>query len=163
MDPTSKIAELIEPTIADLGYELIRVSYTGGESPVLQIMAEQSDGTMTIEGCEEISHAVSALLDVEDPISDAYNLEVSSPGIDRPLTRLKDFENWSGFEAKVELQEAVDGQRRYRGKLLGVKDGNILIADTAGNKWELPFADLRKAKLVLTDELIAATQSSNKS
>ncbi|WP_025897516.1 ribosome maturation factor RimP [Sneathiella glossodoripedis] len=163
MDPTTKIADLIEPTLQDLGYELVRVTFTGGENPVLQVMAEKADGTMTIDGCEEVSHAVSAILDVEDPISDAYNLEVSSPGIDRPLTRLKDFEKWAGFEAKVELDEAVNGQRRYRGKLLGVEDENILVLDSAGEKWELPFSDLRKAKLVLTDELIAASQSSNKS
>lgn len=163
MDPTTKIAELIAPTIEDLGYELVRVTFTGGDYPVLQIMAEQEDGTMTVEGCEKISRAVSALMDVEDPISDAYDLEVSSPGIDRPLTRLKDFGRWAGFEAKVELQEAVNGQRRYRGKLLGVEGETILVLDSAGEKWELPFADLRKAKLVLTDELIAASQSGNKS
>ncbi|OUR76252.1 ribosome maturation factor RimP [Alphaproteobacteria bacterium 46_93_T64] len=163
MDPTTKIAELIAPTIESLGYELVRVSFTGGEYPILQVMAEKEDGTMTVEGCAEISRAVSALMDVEDPITEAYDLEVSSPGIDRPLTRLKDFDRWSGFEAKVELQEAVNGQRRYRGKLLGLEGENILLLDGAGEKWELPFADLRKAKLVLTDELIAASQSSNKS
>jgi len=163
LDPTTKIAELIAPTIESLGYELVRVSFTGGEYPILQVMAEKEDGTMTVEGCAEISRAVSALMDVEDPITEAYDLEVSSPGIDRPLTRLKDFDRWSGFEAKVELQEAVNGQRRYRGKLLGLEGENILLLDGAGEKWELPFADLRKAKLVLTDELIAASQSSNKS
>jgi len=163
LDPTVKITDLIEPTLESMGFDLIRVSYTGGDHPVLQIMAEKEDGTMTIEGCEEVSHAVSAILDVEDPLPEAYHLEVSSPGIDRPLTRLKDFEKWAGFEAKVELQEAVEGQRRYRGKLLGIENENILVLDGAGDKWELPFVDLRKAKLVLTDELIAASQSNNKS
>ena len=163
LDPTVKIAELIAPSLQSLGYDLIRVTYTGGDYPILQIMAEKEDGTMTIEGCAEVSQAVSVILDVEDPLADAYNLEVSSPGIDRPLTRQKDFEKWAGFEAKVELDEAVNGQRRYRGKILGIENDNILVLDSAGDKWELPFADLRKAKLVLTDELIAASQSSNKS
>ena len=116
-----------------------------------------------IEDMRAAAAGVSAILDVEDPLPEAYHLEVSSPGIDRPLTRLKDFEKWSGFEAKVELQEAVDGQRRYRGKLLGIENDNIVVLDSAGDKWELPFVDLRKAKLVLTDELIAASQSNNKS
>ena len=118
---------------------------------------------MPIEGCAEISRAISVLLDVEDPISEAYDLEVSSPGIDRPLTREKDFDRWAGFEAKVELEEAVEGQRRYRGKLLGMKEGIILLQESADKRWELPFADLRKAKLILTDELIAASQGDNKS
>jgi ribosome maturation factor RimP len=163
LDPTAKIAELITPSLSDLGYELVRVTFTGGDRQILQIMAEREDGTMTIEGCEEVSRTVSALLDVEDPISEAYELEVSSPGIDRPLTRLKDFDRWSGFEAKVELDEAVDGQRRYRGKLLGLQDEEIVLLNDAGEKILLPFAELRKAKLVLTDELIAASQDGNRS
>jgi ribosome maturation factor RimP len=163
LDPTTKIAELIEPTLNDMGFELVRVTFTGGEHQLLQIMAEKEDGTMTVEGCADVSRAVSVLLDVEDPISEAYDLEVSSPGIDRPLTRAKDFVRWAGFEAKVELQEAVDGQRRYRGKILGMDGEIITLVDSAEQKWELPFADLRKAKLVLTDELIAASQGGNKS
>ncbi len=163
MDPASKIAELIEPSLQSMGYEIVRVMYTGGDRQILQIMAEREDGTMTIDGCEEVSRTVSALLDVEDPISGAYDLEVSSPGIDRPLTRLKDFERWSGFEAKVELDEAVDGQRRYRGKLIGSEGEDIVLLTDAGEKITLPFADLRKAKLVLTDELIAATTGGSKS
>ncbi len=163
MDPASKIAELIEPSLQSMGYEIVRVMYTGGDRQILQIMAEREDGTMTIDGCEEVSRTVSALLDVEDPISGAYNLEVSSPGIDRPLTRLKDFERWSGFEAKVELDEAVEGQRRHRGKLIGTEEEDIVLLNDAGEKITLPFADLRKAKLVLTDELIAATTGGSKS
>jgi len=163
LDPASKIAELIEPSLQSMGYEIVRVMYTGGDRQILQIMAEREDGTMTIDGCEEVSRTVSALLDVEDPISGAYDLEVSSPGIDRPLTRLKDFERWSGFEAKVELDEAVDGQRRYRGKLIGSEGEDIVLLTDAGEKITLPFADLRKAKLVLTDELIAATTGGSKS
>lgn len=163
MDPASKIAELIEPSLTSLGYEIVRVTFTGGDRQILQIMAEREDGTMTIEGCEEISRTVSALLDVEDPISEAYELEVSSPGIDRPLTRLKDFERWSGFEAKVELDEAVDGRRRYRGKVMGIQDEDIVLLNDANEKILLPFDELRKAKLVLTDELIAANKGNNKS
>lgn len=163
MDPASKIAELIEPSLTSLGYEIVRVTFTGGDRQILQIMAEREDGTMTIEGCEEISRTVSALLDVEDPISEAYELEVSSPGIDRPLTRLKDFEKWSGFEAKVELDEAVDGRRRYRGKVMGIQDEDIVLLNDANEKILLPFNELRKAKLVLTDELIAANKGNNKS
>lgn len=140
-----------------MGYELVRVRLTGSDKKVLQIMAEMADGTMTIEGCAKVSELVSALLDVEDPISGAYDLEVSSPGIDRPLTREKDFERWAGFEAKVELEQAEDGQRRYRGKLLGLRDGLILMQADDGNHVELSFSDVRKAKLILTDELIAAS------
>lgn len=163
MDPTVKIAELIRPTLESLGYDLVRVTFTGGDRQILQIMAEREDGTMNVQGCEEVSRAVSALLDVEDPITEAYDLEVSSPGIDRPLTRLKDFDRWAGFEAKVELDEAVDGQRRYRGKIIAIDGDMISVRDDAGETHKLPFAGLRKAKLILTDELIAASQSSNKS
>lgn len=163
MQQTDHIEKMIAPTIADLGYELVRVAFLGGEHSVLQIMAEKPDGTMTVEGCEEISRAISALLDVEDPITEAYDLQVSSPGIDRPLTRPQDFERWSGFEAKVELDEAVDGQRRYRGKLLGLSDENVKLINMEGDEISLPLEKVRKAKLVLTDELIAASQSAQKS
>jgi ribosome maturation factor RimP len=140
-----------------MGYELVRITLKGNDKKVLQIMAEKADGTMTIEGCTEVSRMVSALLDVEDPISSAYDLEVSSPGIDRPLTRPKDFERWAGFEAKVELDTAVDGQRRYRGKLLGLEGDVIRLLPDDGTQIELPFSEVRKAKLILTDELIAAS------
>ncbi|MZR29594.1 ribosome maturation factor RimP [Sneathiella sp. DP05] len=160
MNAIEKIKDLITPPLNDMGYEVVRVRLTGNEKKVLQIMAEKPDGTMTIEGCTEVSQMVSALLDVEDPISGAYDLEVSSPGIDRPLTRLKDFDRWSGFEAKVELEQAVEGQRRYRGKLLGLKDDNILMQTDDGDRLELPFSEVRKAKLILTDELIAASSRS---
>jgi ribosome maturation factor RimP len=163
LDHADRIEKLIAPTITDMGYELVRVSILGGEHSTLQIMAERADGTMNVEGCEEISRAVSAILDVEDPIEEAYDLQVSSPGIDRPLTRLKDFERWSGFEAKVELDEAVDGQRRYRGKLLGLQDTSIKLINAESEELLLPFEKVRKAKLVLTDELISASQSAIKS
>jgi len=151
------IAVLADPVAEAMGYEIVRIRVLSGKRQTVQIMAEKADGTMTIDGCAEVSEIVSALLDVEDPISGAYDLEVSSPGIDRPLTREKDFERWAGFEAKVELEQAVDGQRRYRGKLLGLKDGIVRMQADDGSHVELPFSDVRKAKLILTDELIAAS------
>jgi len=157
LNPIKQIEMLIAPSLNDMGYELVRITLKGNDKKILQIMAEKADGTMTIEGCTEVSRMVSALLDVEDPISSAYDLEVSSPGIDRPLTRTKDFERWAGFEAKVEMEEAVEGQRRYRGKLLGMQEDMILLDGDDGTRRELPFSDLRKAKLILTDELIAAS------
>ncbi|MFC4271874.1 ribosome maturation factor RimP [Sneathiella chungangensis] len=157
LNAIEKIEKLITPSLNDMGYELVRVRLTGSDRKVLQIMAEKPDGTMTIAGCTEVSEMVSALLDVEDPIQGAYELEVSSPGIDRPLTRPKDFERWAGFEAKVELEQAVEGQRRYRGKLLGLKDELVLMQADDGGRLELPFSEVRKAKLILTDELIAAS------
>jgi ribosome maturation factor RimP len=153
-----KIESMIGPSLAAMGYSIVRIAFTGGRRPTLQIMAERtSDGTMTVEDCEAVSHAVSALLDVADPIASAYVLEVSSPGIDRPLTRRADYERYAGFEAKIELQRMVDGRRRFRGKLLGVEgdDAKLLVGtDTL----RLPLDAIARAKLVLTDELIAATQ-----
>ena len=157
LNAIEKIEDLITPPLNDMGYEVVRIRLTGNDKKVLQIMAEKPDGTMTIEGCTEVSQMVSALLDVEDPIQGAYDLEVSSPGIDRPLTRRKDFQRWSGFETKVELEEAVDGQRRYRGTLLGLENDMVVMQLDDGSRLELPFSDVRKAKLILTDELIAAS------
>ncbi|HBS48820.1 MAG TPA: ribosome maturation factor RimP, partial [Rhodobacteraceae bacterium] len=107
-----RLAEIITPAIEDLGYELVRVRLISGKSTTLQIMADRPEGGIEVDECAEISNAVSAVLDVEDPILDAYTLEVSSPGIDRPLTRQKDFDVWSGYEAKIETDELVDGRRR---------------------------------------------------
>tara|TARA_R110002073_G_scaffold105046_2_gene237655 strand:+ start:306 stop:806 length:501 start_codon:yes stop_codon:yes gene_type:complete len=152
-----KIAKLIEPTIENLGYELVRVqlfsSPKDGPS-TLQVMAEGEDGTMTVEGCAKISREISVIMDVEDPIDSEYVLEVSSPGLDRPLTRLKDFVNYAGFEAKVEMNKAVDNRKRYRGKLLGTED-NLILMDVEGEVCKLDFSDIQKAKLVMTDELMA--------
>ncbi len=120
-------------------------------------MAERADGApMTVDDCADISHAVSALLDVEDPIAGAYTLEISSPGIDRPLTRLKDFERFAGFEAKLESRVSVDGRKRFKGRLGGVEDGEILI-DTEQGAARVPFDTVLRAKLVLTDDLIRAS------
>lgn len=158
MDLAKRIERMIAPTINDLGYEIVRVMVVGSQRPRLQIMAERRDGTgIDVEDCATISRAISALMDVEDPIKDAFTLEVSSPGIDRPLTRVKDFETWAGFDARVEMAVAVDGRRRFTGRLLGIgEDETILIEDEGGEPIALPFADLQRAKLLLTDELIAA-------
>ena len=119
----ARIAHIVEPIANDLGYDLVRVKVSGLNGMTVQIMAERPDGTMTVEDCELLSRNVSPAMDVADPINREYHLEISSPGIDRPLTRSKDFENWAGHEAKVEMDVAVDGRKRFRGVLLGVKDG----------------------------------------
>lgn len=154
----AKVAEIIEPALADRGFRLVRVLILGREGMTLQVMAERADGTMTIEDCELVSRDISPLLDVHDPISSAYRLEVSSPGIDRPLVRPSDFENWSGHEAKIELKEPVDGRKRFRGQLEGFEDGEVRIEVDLGeagrNVIGLPVDLVGEAKLVLTDELI---------
>jgi len=152
------ITSIIEPTVEALGYELIRVSYGGGRKPTLQIMAEKPDGTMGVDDCARLSRELSAILDVEDPISEEYLLEVSSPGVDRPLTRAKDFERWMGFDAKVELKEQLEGRRRFRGKLETFDGNNISILTDDEGKVEINIDDIAKAKLLLTDELLDAVQ-----
>jgi ribosome maturation factor RimP len=149
------VARLIAPSLEAMGYALVRVRLSGGGRPTLQIMAERSDGAeMTVDDCADISRAVSALLDVEDPIAGAYVLEVSSPGLDRPLTRPGDFTRFAGHEAKLELSDAIDGRKRFRGRLVGLEGENVRIAAEDG-ECVLPVAVIRSAKLVLTDALIA--------
>ncbi len=159
---TDKVTKLITPTIEELGYEIVRVlllsSARDGGVQTLQIMTEAEDGTISVEGCAKISRAVSVILDVEDPISGEYNLEVSSPGLDRPLTRRKDFVNYAGYEVKVEMECAIEGRRRFKGELLGLKGDEINIL-VDGIEYLLPIEDVLKSKLVLTDELIAASQA----
>ena len=155
-----RIAEIITPVIEDMGYELVRVRLMGGRTATLQIMADRPEGGIEVDECAEISNAVSAVLDVEDPITDGYTLEVSSPGIDRPLTRLKDFEEFEGYEAKLETSELIDGRKRFKGVLTGVEGSEVLInvdAATPDNgpvTIGLEFDWLSDAKLVLTDDLI---------
>ncbi len=152
-----RLAEIITPVIEDLGYELVRIRLMSGKQTTLQIMADKPDGGIEVDDCAEISNAVSATLDVEDPILDAYTLEVSSPGIDRPLTRLKDFENFEGYEAKIETAELIDGRRRFKGELAGIEGDEVLINIPEGSETitiGLQFDWLSDAKLVLTDELI---------
>ena len=152
-----RLAGIVGPVIEDLGFELVRIRLMGGETKTLQIMAERPEGGIEVDQCAAISNAVSAVLDVEDPILDAYNLEVSSPGIDRPLTRLKDFDMFEGYDAKLETSELIDGQRRFRGILAGVEGDDVLINIQQGGDEVtvgLNIDWLTDAKLVMTDELI---------
>ena len=149
-----RMAEIITPVIEDLGYELVRVRLMSGKNTILQVMADKPEGGIEVDDCAKISTAVGATLDVEDPIVDEYALEVSSPGIDRPLTRLKDFENFEGYEAKIETTELIDGRRRFKGQLAGI-DGNDVLINVEEGTIGLQFDWLSDAKLVLTDELIA--------
>lgn len=156
----AEIAALVEPTLAELGFRLVRVHIMGGgkESKILQIMAERPDGTITIDDCESISKQLSPMLDVADAISAAYRLEISSPGIDRPLVRPSDFEDWAGYEAKIELRQPVDGRRRFKGTLEGYDAGEVRIEcdveGTGPTLLGLPQSLISDAKLILTDNLI---------
>ncbi|QIE40805.1 ribosome maturation factor RimP [Meridianimarinicoccus aquatilis] len=149
-----RLAGILTPVIEGLGYELVRVRLMSGKSKTLQIMAEKPEGGIEVDDCAKISTAVSAVLDVEDPLVEAYTLEVSSPGIDRPLTRLKDFDAWSGYEAKIETTELIDGRRRFKGIIAGTEDDEVLVEIEEGTIG-LKFDWLSDAKLVLTDELIS--------
>ena len=156
MNLAGRIEGLIAPSLDAMGYGVVRVRSTGSRRPTLQVMAERNDRRgMTVEDCAAISRAVSAILDVEDPIAGSYTLEVSSAGIDRPLVRHEDFARFAGFEAKVELREPVEGRKRFRGRLLGVTGMGVRI-EGADGEVELPFAQIGTAKLVLNDELIEA-------
>lgn len=155
-----RLADIIGPVIEGLGFELVRIRLQGGggKTRILQIMADRPEGGIGVDECGDISTAVSAVLDVEDPIEDNYILEVSSPGIDRPLTRLKDFEVWKGWEARIETTELIDGRRRFKGGLMGVEGDEVLIEIEEGGQEitiGLRFDWLSDAKLILTDELIA--------
>ena len=160
MTQVDQVRAIVAPSLEAMGYEVVRVLMTGGEHrPQLQIMAERTDRRgMTVDDCAEISRAVSAILDVEDPIPTAYTLEVSSPGIDRPLTRLADYERFLGHEARLETRVPVDGRKRFRGILAGVEGETVLLrAEEIGEEpVRLPFAEIQRAKLVLTDALIEA-------
>lgn len=153
-----RLAEIVGPTIEGLGYELVRLRLQGGKRATLQIMADRPEGGIDVDDCAAISTAVSAVLDVEDPIEENYTLEVSSPGIDRPLTRLKDFDMWDGYEVKVETSEMIDGRRRFKGVIRGTEGDEVLLElDEQGETLTigLQFDWLSDAKLVLTDDLIA--------
>ena len=154
----AELAAIIEPVIEGLGFRLVRVHVTGGDSATLQVMAERPDGTMVIEDCETISKQLSPVLDVADPIAGAYRLEVSSPGIDRLLVRPKDFETWAGHEVKIEVKELIDGRRRFRGIIEGFESGEARLVVNLDDKGKvvigLPIDLIAEAKLVLTDDLI---------
>lgn len=153
-----KIERIIAPTAEAMGYELVRVLVIGSGKPTLQIMAEKPDGTMGVEDCSRLSQAVSALLDVENAMEEAYYLEVSSPGIDRPLTREKDFEKFAGKPAKVEIEPAIDNRKRFKGTLKGVEKDCVLIETEEGALAKLPFASIQKAKLAAGEDLFDKQQ-----
>jgi ribosome maturation factor RimP len=149
----SHLEPILEPAIEAAGFRLVRLRLMGGKTKTLQIMAERPDGTMNVEDCAVLSHALLDFIEREDPLEGDYELEVSSPGIDRPLTRLTDFARWAGHEAKVELAAPIDGRKRFRGVLLGL-DGNQVAMETQGQRISFAFKGIAEAKLVLTDKLI---------
>lgn len=157
MDVIKKLEQLIGPTLQQAGYALVRLLFQGDASnPVLQVMVERIDQVpMTVDDCEHISKQVSALLDVEDPISGRYTLEVTSPGIDRPLVRPEDFIRFKGQLCKLETRTMIDGRKRFKATVLGYEKPNALF-DFNGQTLSVPFDDIAKAKLILTDELIAS-------
>lgn len=162
-----RIADIVEPVLAQMGFRLVRVRMSGQNGLTLQIMTERSDGTMTVEDCEEVSKAISPVLDVEDPIDKAYHLEVSSPGIDRPMVRRSDFIRWQGHLMKCETSVMVDGRKRFRGKIVSVdEDGFRLERDQPAYGEEpsvaIPFTALSEARLILTDDLIRDALTADK-
>jgi ribosome maturation factor RimP len=153
----ARVAEVAEPVLESLGYRLVRVKISSQNGCTVQVMAERPDGSFTIEDCETVSRDLSPALDVEDPVDKAYNLEISSPGIDRPLVRPSDFVAWAGHEAKIEMSRPAEGRKRFRGRLDGIEnDGLRIIVDTdeGAKTFHLPFADVGEARLVMTDELV---------
>jgi len=154
----ARIANIVEPAIAGLGYRLVRVKLSAMNGTTLQIMAERPDGGMNVDDCEAVSRDLSPLLDAEDPIDREYHLEVSSPGIDRPLVRRSDFEQWGGHLAKIELEQALNGRKRFRGKLAGVEGDTVRVALENASEGDahamVPLAAIGEAKLVLTDDLV---------
>lgn len=157
------VARIAQPVLRDLGFRLVRVKLSGQDGPTLQIMAERPDGTLDVEDCEAISEALSPVLDVEDPIRQAYRLEISSPGIDRPLVRRSDFLRAVGFEAKIEMRALIEGRKRFRGQLAAIEEGGVLAlrrSDAKPGEAELvrlPLDEIDDGRLVLTDELIRET------
>lgn len=154
-----RIADIIEPVLVGMGFRLVRVRLSGQNGLTLQIMTERNDGTMTVQDCEEVSMAISPVLDVEDPIDKAYHLEVSSPGIDRPMVRKSDFSRWQGHLVKCETSTMIDNRKRFRGKIVNVDaDGFRVERDQVAYGEEpsvtIPFTALSDAKLILTDDLI---------
>ena len=148
---------LLEPIVSQLGYELVRVMTIGQKNPTLQIMIDRLDGSnITVDDCATVSRAVSDILDEKDPIEGQYSLEVSSPGLDRPLTKLEHFQRYNGYEAKIETSREVEDRKRFKGKLSGVESNGLVHINMNDQDYAIPFADINKAKLVITDELLAA-------
>ena len=152
----SHLEPVFEPVIEKAGFKLVRLRIMGGASKTLQVMAERPDGSMDVEGCATLSHALLDFIEAEDPIEGDYEIEVSSPGIDRPLTRLVDFARWAGHEAKIELHAPVEGRKRFRATLLGLDGQDVVIRDTSIGNTDIkfPFRAVANAKLILTDKLI---------
>ncbi len=166
MNAAADIERLIAPSLASLGYRIVRVRLSGGQRPVLQVMFESAaaqglDSGVGVDDCAEVSRTVSALLDVEDPIRRGYTLEVSSPGIDRPLVDRRDFERFAGLAARLETHQLLEGRRRFKGRLLGVVGDEIHLETDAG-RVEVPLSEIAQAKLLLTDALIADERSAGR-
>jgi ribosome maturation factor RimP len=154
----ARLAAIVSPTLEGMGYELVRVMVLGRDRPTVQVMADRADGSqITVADCEAISHALGAVLDVEDPMPGAWSLEISSAGIDRPLTRIKDWNRFAGHLARAETNEPIDGRRRFSGTALGADATAARLRLDDGNEIVLPLHAIRRAKLLLTDALIAAT------
>ncbi|MBL4892057.1 MAG: ribosome maturation factor RimP [Rhizobiaceae bacterium] len=164
----AQVANIIEPEIEELGFRLVRVKLSGLNGLTLQIMAERPDGTMSVGDCEKVSRAIAPVLDIEDPIANAYHLEMSSPGIDRPLVRKSDFEKWAGHMAKLETRQMIDGRKRYKGTILSVDGDDIVfrresVGEGESESFTLPAGEILEAKLILTDELIREALQRDKS
>jgi ribosome maturation factor RimP len=149
----SHLEPILTPAIEAAGYRLVRLRLMGGKTKTLQIMAERPDGTMNVEDCATLARALLDFMEADDPLEGDYELEVSSPGIDRPLTRLMDYSRYAGHEAKIELVAPLDGRKRFRGQVLGL-DGTDVVIETGGTRVKFPFKGIAEAKLVLTDKLI---------
>ncbi|MBU0584546.1 MAG: ribosome maturation factor RimP [Alphaproteobacteria bacterium] len=155
----ARVASIVQPVLRAIGFRLVRVRLSGQNGLTLQIMAEREDGTMTVEDCEEVSRAVSPALDVEDPVDKAYHLEVSSPGIDRPLVRKSDFENWAGHQARIETSILVAERKRFKGTIVSAGANGVTIErdqapEGAETRIEVPYESIAEARLILTDDLI---------
>ncbi|MEI9931300.1 MAG: ribosome maturation factor RimP [Rhizomicrobium sp.] len=157
----SHLEPILTPAIEAAGYRLVRLRLMGGKTKTLQIMAERPDGTMNVEDCATLARALLDFMEADDPLEGDYELEVSSPGIDRPLTRLMDYSRYSGHEAKLELIAPLDGRKRFRGQVLGL-DGTDVVMETQGARVKFPFKGIAEAKLVLTDKLIQEDLSARK-
>ena len=154
MQENHALYDLLEPTIENLGFEVVRILLTGAQKPTLQIMIERKDRkNLVVDDCALVSRAISVILDEKDPIDSEYSLEVSSPGIDRPLTKPEHFARFSGYEAKIETSDSIDGRKRFKGKIVALKDDNTILFLMDEKEYSIPFDSVSKAKLVLTDEL----------
>lgn len=161
---THHLEKLLNPIIEDLGYDVVRIMTIGVQNPTLQIMIEPADLSMlTVDDCAKVSRAVSKILDEKDPIAGEYTLEVSSPGIDRPLTKPEHFVRFAGFDVKIETLSPVDGRKRFKGKVVSVDENSVINFDMDGINYAIPFEVVTKAKLILTDELLAQAAESQES